>query len=334
MFLRHAAALAIGLLAASSAFAAESAPAPCKGVDLIEKVKAESPEKYAAFERAGQAVPNAEGLLWKIEGKGPSASYLFGTMHTTEADLVALSDPLKAAIKESGTVAVELANANGAASQAEMIAYVTTNGIDLTGAALNGFTAEQVTEVKRRLSEAGMPASVAGVLKPWFLALTLEVSSCELRQMSAGLPTIDARVESEGRAKGAQIVGLETVGEQLDAVSKISEETARRMIVDAVSRPDAGDELQATTLALYRARKVGWYFAMKGDLFGAMMDVSSYSDFLEGIVDRRNRLMADRAQPLIDKGGALIAVGALHLPGANGLIELLRAKGYTLTRVW
>jgi uncharacterized protein len=44
--------------------------------------------------------------------------------------------------------------------------------------------------------------------------------------------------------------------------------------------------------------------------------------------------MAERIAPLLKGGGAFIAVGALHLPGKTGLIERLRAEGYTVTKVW
>ena len=43
--------------------------------------------------------------------------------------------------------------------------------------------------------------------------------------------------------------------------------------------------------------------------------------------------MIDAALPLIDGGGAFIAIGALHLPGETGMIELLKQRGYTVTRV-
>lgn len=44
--------------------------------------------------------------------------------------------------------------------------------------------------------------------------------------------------------------------------------------------------------------------------------------------------MAERAAPLLEKGGAFIAVGALHLPGKEGLIERFRALGYTVAKEW
>lgn len=329
--LAAACALAAGL-AATPAFA--EAPPPCRGVDMIAKLKAEEPGKYAAFETAAQSVPNAEGLLWKVEATGVAPSWLFGTMHTTEADLVALAPAIRAALAGATSVAVEIADAGGAAQQAEMIAYVTSKGIDLAGVGLDGLTPEQQAEARRRLEEAGMPAQVATVLKPWFLALTLQVSACQTRQLAAGLPTIDAAVEKAGRDGGAAIVGLESVTEQLDAASRIPDEVARRMIRETVSRPGAADDVQATTLGLYRARHVGWYYAMKGETFGQAFDAASYADFLTGVVDERNRLMADRARPLIEKGGAVVAVGALHLPGDRGLVALIRGQGFSVTRIW
>jgi uncharacterized protein YbaP (TraB family) len=314
--------------------AADPAPPPCRGEDLVAKARAEQPEAFAAFEEKAQKVPNAEGLLWRIAARDATPSYLFGTMHATEDDLVALGEPVRAALKEADTVAVELADAQGAAAQRDMIAFVTKNGVDFSGKGLEGLSDEQVASVKRRLGEAGLPQSIAPMLKPWFLALTLQVSGCQLKQMSAGRPTVDEAIEKAGQAAGAKIVGLETVAEQLEAVSRISEETARRMVRDAVADDKSSDDLQATTLALYRARKVGWFLAMDRETFGDALDVSAYADFMEGVVDRRNKLMLERSEALIDKGGVLIAVGALHLPGEKGLVELLRKAGYTVEKVW
>ncbi|WP_020179526.1 TraB/GumN family protein [Methylopila sp. M107] len=324
-----AAGLAAGL--ASPAFAQEKS---CQGTDLIEKAKAEKPEQYAAFEVDAQKIPNAEGLLWRIEKAGAPASYLFGTMHTTEADLVDLSGPVREALGQAKTVAVEIANGDGPEVQAAVAAYVTQNAIDMSGKGLEGLTEAQTAEVKRRLAEAGLPAEAVAMLKPWFLGITLATSACELKKMASGKPNVDQTVEKIARDAGVKVVGLETVEEQFGALSKISDETARRMIRDSVATASASDDMQTTTLALYRARRVGWYLATKAETFGSAFDLTAYKDFLEDIVDRRNRLMLERSKALIDQGAAFIAVGALHLPGPNGLVALLRAQGYTVTKVW
>ena len=66
---------------------------------------------------------------------------------------------------------------------------------------------------------------------------------------------------------------------------------------------------------------------------GLTYDENAYADFMRLIVDKRNHTMAERAQPLIEKGKVFIAVGALHLPGEEGLVELLRERGYRVTAV-
>ncbi len=58
---------------------------------------------------------------------------------------------------------------------------------------------------------------------------------------------------------------------------------------------------------------------------------ADYELFLKYLISDRNHIMAERAVPIIDKGNAFIAVGALHLPGKDGIIELLRTKGYRVT---
>jgi uncharacterized protein YbaP (TraB family) len=61
--------------------------------------------------------------------------------------------------------------------------------------------------------------------------------------------------------------------------------------------------------------------------------MSIYAFFEEELIDKRNKRMAERSKPLIDKGNAFIAVGALHLPGKTGLVELLRSAGYKVIPV-
>jgi uncharacterized protein YbaP (TraB family) len=327
------AALALGPGASAQAETA-AAPAPCGGTDLLAKARAEQPEAYAAFEHEAGTVPNAEGLLWRIQSGDAPPSYLFGTMHTTEADLVALSAPVREALGQARAVVVELADATGVATKAAMVAYISKNALDLSAKGLDGYDPAEVAEIKRRLAEVGFPATAANALKPWFLSVTLQAAGCETKQMMKGAPTVDGQVEAIGREAGARIVGLETAVEQMDTVAKVDDATARRMVREAVASPHAAEDLRATTMALYRARRVGWYFAMRGGKLGAALDVTADAAFLADLVDRRNGLMFDRSKDLISGGGAFMAVGALHLPGENGLVELYRKAGLTVTRVW
>ena len=57
-------------------------------------------------------------------------------------------------------------------------------------------------------------------------------------------------------------------------------------------------------------------------------------DFQRRVIDDRNQRMAERAQPMLQAGKAFIAVGALHLPGDKGLLNLLEQQGYRIRRVY
>jgi hypothetical protein len=63
-------------------------------------------------------------------------------------------------------------------------------------------------------------------------------------------------------------------------------------------------------------------------------EIAAEDAFSVLLLRERNRVMVDRAKPLIEAGGAFIAVGAFHLTGKDGLVALLRGEGFTLTSLW
>jgi uncharacterized protein YbaP (TraB family) len=60
---------------------------------------------------------------------------------------------------------------------------------------------------------------------------------------------------------------------------------------------------------------------------------SDYAAFEQRIILDRNKVMAERAAPILANGNVFMAVGALHLPGKDGVVELLRRQGFTVTAV-
>jgi uncharacterized protein YbaP (TraB family) len=62
-------------------------------------------------------------------------------------------------------------------------------------------------------------------------------------------------------------------------------------------------------------------------------DAAGYAAFDQAMITDRNKVMVDHAQPILAKGNVFMAVGALHLPGPEGLVEDFRKAGYTVTAV-
>ncbi len=87
-----------------------------------------------------------------------------------------------------------------------------------------------------------------------------------------------------------------------------------------------------TMTVLYTQGQIGMIFPLMRSVSpDGTESGKNYAEFEEKMVNARNRTMADRAVPIVDRGNAFIAVGALHLPGEQGLVALLKNKGYTLT---
>ena len=87
-------------------------------------------------------------------------------------------------------------------------------------------------------------------------------------------------------------------------------------------------------MQLYLAHDVGALWPLQRELAKAN---GASDEALEAyrqtvLVDRTSR-MRDRALMHLSQGGVFLAVGAMHLPGDTGLVELLRASGYKLTAV-
>jgi len=103
----------------------------------------------------------------------------------------------------------------------------------------------------------------------------------------------------------------------------------------AARDPAYSDGAYATLLSLYVQKRPAAVIAYL-DLPSRLSDEErkSSDEMTRRLLGDRNAHMAERAAPLLDHGGAFVAVGALHLSGKGGLVELLRAKGYAVTKVW
>jgi len=104
--------------------------------------------------------------------------------------------------------------------------------------------------------------------------------------------------------------------------------------VQTVALGDTLQDVIETMSQLYLAGDVGMIMPMmRAAAPQAEGDVDSYADFEQRIIIDRNHTMATRAAPILADGNVFMAVGALHLPGAEGVVELLRKEGFTVTAV-
>lgn len=307
----------------------------CTGQDMVRELKADEPALVAQIRAEAARTRNGKGLLWSVEEDDAPTSYIFGTMHMTDPRVVELPDGARQAFEAADTVVIETTDVldqnammSAMAKRPELMMF--TGEAALT----DHLTDEQVATVDEALEERGVPLGSVKKMKPWMLVSLVALPACELNRKSAGAPVLDARLAADAEAEGKELAGLERVTEQLEAMASLPMDLHVRGLVDTLKLGKRVDDMIETMIVLYEQGETGMFWPFfNAVLPAAGDDASGYADFEEAVVRTRNHTMAERATPFLDEGGAFIAVGALHLPGEEGLVALLRGAGYTVRRL-
>jgi len=309
------------------------APA-CKGVDMLAALQKSDPALVASIRSEADKTVNGKGLLWKIEKAGEKPSYLFGTMHMADPRVTALPAPARQAYEAADKVVIETTDI---LDQSSMLAAMMKEP-DLTmftdGTTLTSLLPPQdVAMVEKALDARGIPAASVAKMKPWMLSAMVALPACEIGRKAGGAPVLDVKLAQDAKAAGKEIDGLETAVDQLRAMASLPMEFHIKGLVDTLKLGERIDDVNETMIVLYEQGDTGMFWP----LFRAVLPDESgeggdgYAAFDETMVKARNRTMAERAVPILERGNAFIAVGAMHLPGPDGLVELLRKQGYTVT---
>jgi hypothetical protein len=111
------------------------------------------------------------------------------------------------------------------------------------------------------------------------------------------------------------------------------EDQAKYLVAVAKLGPAIPDHFE-TLMLLYQRREIAAYLPFMLAKESLTEDDQRIMTFVEEeLLRKRNHRMAERAVAHLDRGNAFIAVGALHLPGKEGVVELLRQRGYKVTPV-
>ncbi|BDA86797.1 hypothetical protein Sa4125_43390 [Aureimonas sp. SA4125] len=310
-----------------------SAATPCRGRDLIPELVRSG--RYAAMEEAAAGIANGRGKLYRIEHEGIAASTLFGTMHLSDKRL-APGPRARAEFRAAETLVIETTESlDPAATTAALLARPDLLYLPQGQTMGDRLTAPQAAAVAEGLERRGVPPASVETLQPWFLAVSLMLPACETQRLARRERPLDLALAALAKAEGKPVLGLESGAEQLEALASMSMDLQVSSLLSTLALGDRLPDLFETMTLLY----LGGRIALIAPLAEAILPPDSTAAardaaaFEKRLVTDRNHLMAERLEPLLQRGGAFVAVGALHLPGDEGLVALLRAKGYRLTRL-
>ena len=313
------------------AAAADNAPPACGGRDITVGVN-------LAAARAARAdeLTDGKGLLWRVERNGLAPSYLFGTIHSTDDDAVAIARRAAAVAAKATIVATELGGPFDAVDRGGLAAKLLAAAINRDADTfLPDLAGPAGPPVEALLAAHGVPKEMAHHLKLWFLAASVEAPMCEQARQQAALPEVDEIIAEAGAAAKIPVVGLETSDEQLAALAAAPPALSAALLKTSARLPKLDDDAYATMVRLYHDGRPAEMIAVVDALPELTTEErAAERRFDDLLLIGRNGTMAERAAPLLAKGGAFVAVGALHLPGKGGLIARFRALGYRVVNVW
>ncbi len=319
----------VGLALAAAPALAEPPPT-CHGKDLSQIAGLAE-----ARQRRADDLVNADALFWRVDKASLPPSYLFGTIHSTDDEALAIARRAAMQIPEAKIVATELGGPFDVMEKADIGAAMLARALDRDHDTFADAPAPDRGAIEKLVAGRGYPTEFAHHLRLWFLAVLTAAPACEAKREALNLPEVDEFLAEQAKAAGIKVVALETPQEQLDAIASVRPEVAAAMLSVAARDPETNDDVYATLLKLYRQSRPAEILA-EGDAVGGMSDSerAAEDEFTGLLLTGRNAIMAERFAPLLKDGGAFIAVGALHLTGKDGLVERLRRLGYTVTKVW
>jgi uncharacterized protein YbaP (TraB family) len=265
-------------------------------------------------------------LLWEITGNGlPKPSYLFGTIHMICSDDAILSDSLKNAIEQSDDVYFEVDMDN----LIEMIGVMRKMKMrdDTTLADL--LSKEDYEKVKKYFEdkEALLPFSVLETYKPLLAASMLMEGSTTCESPEA----MEEVIMKEAKGRGKNVKGLESMSFQMSIFDTIPYKMQAMELVKYVEDAEKGiDDDSKEYDKLMQAYKEQDLSKLEELTKSTDMGVANFTDIL---LYNRNKNWVEKLKTIFPDKSVVVAVGAGHLPGDKGVINLLRKAGYTVKPV-
>lgn len=262
-------------------------------------------------------------LLWEITGNGlKKPSYLFGTMHVSSKLVFHLSDSFYLDIKNADVVALEL---DPQLWQDQLFRFenLQSNLRFYTQGAPTDFINERSFQLERyenplRNALSDEPTVINGLLYRTYR------SQADFEEDTY----LDLYIYQTGRKLGKQATGVENYFQ----TERLIMEAAQDMMKDKKKRTTNDNDGQSA----YDIERKTQEAYRKGDLdlldsLERLMEPSE--SYMEKFLYRRNEIQAASIDSIVRRHSLFVGVGAAHLPGKRGVIELLRRKGYTLRPV-
>lgn len=265
-------------------------------------------------------------FMWRATSPSKGVVYLVGSVHLLTPDYYPLDPAFDEAFKSSDVLVEELdiREMLAANSQMEML----SRGMLPAGQTLDKvLSAGTMSTVVKKFSDLGMPLEPMKQFKPWLLSLVLQGFEWQKAGFDADLG-LDKHFFDLAIGGNKQVQGLETLAFQLSRFDEMSMEMQDHLLSETLL------ELETTRSSVTKmadAWKAGDVPTIEQLV---LKDLKAEPQMYDRLLIQRNRTWLPKIEALFARPNpAFVVVGAAHLVGPDGLLQMLKAKGYTIEQL-
>jgi uncharacterized protein len=305
--------------------------AKCAGKNILGELP---PDRLNEIQTATDAVPFPRGNFWRAT-RGDEVITIAGTYHFDdprhEPNLAALSPHIVTA----QTVLVEA----GPEEQKALMGLIASDPSKMMitegPTLLEQLPPDLWNALSEALSERGIPGFMAAKFRPWYVIALLAIPPCAMAEMTEP-KGLDGMVIDTATAAGVPVRGLEPFDTIFKIFGSMSEADMIKMIESTLLFEDRSEDYSATLADSYFAgdSRMIWEF-MRVESYAApgytreQVD-AEFAKMEETLMNARNRAWIPVLTKAAADGPVFTAFGALHLSGEEGVLNLLKAEGFTL----
>ena len=267
----------------------------------------------------GCLAAQAQSPVWALKG-AHNTVYLAGSVHLLKKDDTSLPPAFDRAYADAKTLVMEVDIDDVDSPEAQEL--ILQKGMFADGTTLRDSIGEaRYARVVTEATRLGLPAEGLQQFEPWALALTLT----QLEYVQLGFDP-DAGVERQlGRrahADGKHIQGLETLAQQINILASLSKDDQAAFLDETVTEMHDADRETQQIVAAWRSGNAAKLAALMTE------DFRNFPSLYFALVTERNRRWLPQIERLLKADqNYLVIVGALHLVGDGGLLQMTRAEG-------
>jgi uncharacterized protein YbaP (TraB family) len=269
-------------------------------------------------EDRGDDGSNAPALLWKIEAEGFQTSYLFGTIHVIGSNDFELPEAIHEKLSEVENLVLEL-DMDDPGLQLEYLKHAQLKDTTLEKL----MNKDDYDKLKKALKEkTGYDLAMFDKMKPFALMSMFYPSLVD------GTPkSYEAELINIAQEKVSEVKGLETVEFQMSIFDKIPLDRQVEMVMDLVENEEENKKKFDNMVALYKAQSVDGLYEY------VINNLEEYKELEGDLLDDRNQKWIEQIASMMQEGSVFFAVGSGHLGGEQGVLKLLKQRGFKLTPV-